>query len=144
MKKRFGLIGCVALVLCGALAGARGSLALVQSPQPNPKPGSQLGDLKPLGLVSVALDGVAKPIGSSPTGLVSSTPEFPVPRSGVDKILEIRTRDGRSSVHFSRSLPAGVPQSAIAFIQESVSAPNAVGKLRFAGCASCPSSITIS
>ena len=144
MKTNFGLITCVALVLWAASAGAGGSLALTQSPQPIPKPGSQLGDLKPIALVNVALDGVAKPIGSAPTGISFSTPEFPVPRTGVEKILEIRTRDGRSSVHFSRTLPAGVPQSAVQFIQDSVSAPNAVGKLRFSGCASCPASITIS
>lgn len=143
MKKNLSLLAC-ALLLCGALVDSAWNLTSAQAPQPIPKPGSQLGDLKPLGLVNVALDGVAKPIGSSPTGLAFSTPEFPVPRSGVEKILEIRTRDGRSKVNFSRSLSPGVPQSAIAFIQESVSAPNAVGKLRFGGCASCPSSITIS
>lgn len=144
MKKQFALIAFVALMLCVASAGPAGSLALVQGPQPQPKPGSQLGDLKPLALVNVSLDGVARPIGSSPTGTSFSTPEFAVPRSGVEKILEIRTKDGRSNVHFSRSPAAGVPQGVFAFIQESVPAPNAVGKLRFGNCtASCPSSITI-
>ena len=35
MKKHLGLIICAVLVLCGGSAGARGSLALIQSPQPN-------------------------------------------------------------------------------------------------------------
>ncbi|MEP7273593.1 MAG: hypothetical protein ABI882_19000 [Acidobacteriota bacterium] len=142
MKKHLGLITFVLLMLCMVSAGARGSLAVVQGPQPIPKPGSQLGDLKPLALVNVSLDGIAKPIGSSPTGTSFSTPEFAVPRS-VEKILEIRTRDGRSNVRFSRTLPPGVPQGAVQFLQESVSAPNAVGRLRFSACPTCPATIAI-
>ena len=117
------------------LVGTGGSTAAGQSPQPGP--GSQLPNLKPLGLVNVALDGVAKPIGSSPSGTIVSTPEFSVPRDGIEKVLEIRTRDGRSNVRFTRTISVGTSQNAVQFIQESVAAPNAVGKLRYSGCATC-------
>lgn len=121
--------------------GTGGGIAVAQSPQP--QPGSQLPNLRPLAFVNVSLDGVAKPIGSSPTG-IQFTPGFLIPRAGVSKTLEFKTKDGRSSVRFSHSLPSGVSANAFTWQQTSVAAPNAVGRLNYTGCQNCPASITIS
>lgn len=141
MKKHFRLIACVGLLLSGVCAAAYPTLA--QSPQPNPPPGSQLPNLKPLALVNVSLDGVARPIGSSPTG-IQFTPEFSVSRTGSSKTFEVKTKDGRSSVQFSHTLPSGVSASAFTWQQTNVSAPNAIGRLNFTGCQNCPASFAIS
>ena len=114
---------------------------LAQSPQPQPQPGSQLPNLRPLLLLSIAMDGVARPLGT-PGNLSRPAPQITLSRN-VTKVLEVNTADGRGNVHFSYSLPSGVPAATFQWAQESVSAPNATGRLQFNGCDSCPASFAI-
>ena len=118
-------------VVCGA-----------QTPQPQPQPNVPHLSLVPLTLVSVGLDDVSKPF-SSPTGVAFPTPEFFVPRNGT-KTLDFITSGGNVNVNFSDSVASGVPASAFEWVQQRVPAGNAVGHLKYNGCASCPASFTLS
>jgi hypothetical protein len=135
-------IHCSVLVLLGVYGATAGNLALAQNPQPtsptNPPPDLSL---VPLVLVSVALDGVATPV-SSPKGISRPTPEFLIPKNA-SKVLEVNTRYGTVNVSFSHTVPPGVPASAFAWQQPVLPTPNATGRLGYNGCASCPSSFTI-
>jgi len=132
MRINPGALVIIAMLTC--------MICVAQTPQP--KPNMPNLSLVPLTLVSVGLDDIAKPV-SSPTGATFPTPEFFVPRNGT-KTLDFITSGGSVNVNFSNSVPPGVPGSAFEWVQQRVPAGNAIGHLRYNGCASCPASITLS
>jgi len=117
-------------------------VCVAQTPTPQPQQNLPHLSLVPLTLLSVGLDDIARPL-SSPTGVTFPTPEFFVPRNGT-KTLDFITSGGNLKVNFSNSVPAGASASAFEWVQLSVPAGNAVGHLRYNGCASCPASINLS
>lgn len=133
MKKvitRFTMITSLMIAMLVAFSGT----ILSQAPPPNLS-------LIPVVLISISLDGVAKPV-NSPAGNPLPAPEFLVPRTGT-KTFNLNTKDGSIDTTFSHSVSSGVPASAFTLLQAVVPAPNAVGKLQFNGCKTCPSSFTV-
>ena len=121
-----------------AVIGA-GNLAELAGQTPIPKFPPNLS-LVPVALVNVGMDGAARAF-KTPTGIQLPMPEFVVPRNGT-KLFDIATSGGNVRVNFSNSVPAGVPAGAFAWETASAPAGNAVGRLRYNGCASCPVSFT--
>ena len=97
--------------------------------------------LIPLTIVNIGSGEIAAPV-SSPTGAPRPLPEFFLPRSG-SKEITVTTSGGNLKVNFFNSVPAGVPASAFQWEQATLPAGNAVGRLRYNGCASCPASFTL-
>jgi len=97
--------------------------------------------LIPLTIVNIGSGEIAAPV-SSPTGAPRPLPEFFLPRSD-SKEITVTTSGGNLKVNFFNSVPAGVPASAFQWEQATLPAGNAVGRLRYNGCASCPASFTL-
>ena len=150
---RRALAACAVMLAAGVISGSRSNLALAQPPRPRPqpRPGSQVPSLKPpLRLVSVSLNGGAQKLfdrnlidrpGSPPT----PTPEYLLPNNplGANSFMfEFRTSDGRGTIEFSHTLPAGVQANAFQWEQSSGSPP-AIGRLRYNFCNACPASFTL-
>ena len=96
--------------------------------------------LAPLEVLNISLDGVAKRL-SSPRG-TPPVPGFSVPRA-LTKTFLVRTRGGTVDIFFAVSLPDGIPPATFRFENNRVRTPNAVGRLLFAGCPTCPSRFEI-
>jgi hypothetical protein len=97
--------------------------------------------LVPLVIVNIGSGEIAFPV-SSPTGAPRPLPEFFLPRNG-SKEITVTTSGGNVKVNFSNSVPPGVTATAFQWQQSSVPAGNAVGRLEYSGCASCPASFTL-
>ena len=129
----------VALML-GVNLGIIGNEVRAQEPT---TPTSQLPKLSlvPLVIENVGLDNLAQPV-TSPTGASRPTPEFFLPRNAT-KEFSVATSGGNITVRFSNSVPAGVSASSFQWEQSEVPAGNAIGRLRYSGCPSCPATFTI-
>ncbi|HSP62981.1 MAG TPA: hypothetical protein VLQ90_08380, partial [Pyrinomonadaceae bacterium] len=131
-------------LMFGANSGIPGNEAIAQKPQPTKPNNVPELSLVPLVILSVGLGNVSQPIGSPLGGprpaLEFLLPRF-VPRGGSE--FSVITSGGNVTVHFSDGVPAGVPASAFEWEQIEVPAGNAVGRLRYKGCSSCPASFTI-
>ena len=113
-----------------------------QEPQPvTPANNVPRLSLVPLAIVNVGSGEIAAPV-SSPTGASRTSPEFFLPRNG-QKEITVTTSGGNVSVRFSNSVPPGVSANAFQWTQTTVPAGNAVGHLKYDGCASCPASFTL-
>src|ERR1700681_2573780 len=130
----------VVMIFVGNLGMLSGAV-LTQTPQPQPINQLPKLSLVPLVIVNVGLDNQAQPI-SSPTGASRPAVEFLLPRNGT-KEFSVTTSGGNISVRFSNSVPAGVSAGAFEWVQSEVPAGNAIGRLRYSGCPSCPSSFTL-
>src|SRR5438876_4877663 len=138
----FSTIGCAAMIFLGVLPGMRGSIAVAQEPQPT----TQVTNvpklsLIPLVILNIGSGEIAFPV-SSPTGAPRPIPEFFLPRNG-SKEITVTTSGGNVKVNFFNSVPPGVSATAFQWEQSSVPAGNAVGRLEYSGCASCPASFTL-
>ena len=131
-------------LMLGANPGLLGNEVMAQNPQPPPtkiNPFPKVS-LVPLVILNVGLDNVAQPV-FSPTGASRPAPEFFIPRNGSKEFTVTTSGGGEPTGHFSDSVPAGVLATAFQWAQNEVPAGNAVGRLRYSGCASCPASFTI-
>ena len=97
--------------------------------------------LVPLAITNIGSGEVSAPV-SSPSGAPRAIPEFFLPRTG-SKEITVTTSGGNVKVSFFNSVPPGVPSTAFQWEQTTVPAGNAVGHLRYNGCASCPASFTL-
>src|SRR5438552_5959394 len=132
----------VVIILLGLHAGVITNPVIAQSPQPT----TQVTNvpklsLVPLVIVNIGSGEIAFPV-SSPTGAPRPIPEFFLPRNG-SKEITVTTSGGNVKVNFFNSVPPGVSATAFQWEQSSVPAGNAVGRLRYSGCASCPASFTL-
>ena len=138
----FSTIGCAAMIFLGVLPGMRGSIAVAQNPQPTtPTTNVPKLSLIPLVILNIGSGEIAFPV-SSPTGAPRPIPEFFLPRTG-SKEITVTTSGGNVKVNFFNTVPPGVSATAFQWEQSSVPAGNAVGRLRYSGCASCPASFTL-
>ena len=132
------------LVTLGLSFGVRVNKVAAQVPnQPTTNIPNNLPNLSlvPLVIVNIGSGELAFPV-SSPTGAPRQIPEFFLPRSG-SKEITVTTSGGNLKVNFFNSVPPGVPATAFQWQQTTLPAGNAVGRLEYSGCASCPSSFTL-
>ena len=139
-------IGGAVAVCLGAGPEFVGNSVRAQSPQPVSRV-TNLPELSlvPLTLLNVGVDNLAQPL-TSPTGISRGPAEFFLPRNfpkGGSKEVTLTTSGGNVSVRFFDSVPAGVPATAFQWEQSELPAGNAVGRLRYNGCAGCPDSFTL-
>jgi hypothetical protein len=97
--------------------------------------------LVPLVILNIGSGEISFPV-SSPTGAPRPIPEFFLPRNGAKEIT-VTTSGGSANVRFFNSVPPGVSSTAFQWQQSSLAAGNAVGRLEYSGCASCPASFTL-
>jgi len=132
----------VVIILLGLHAEVITVPVMAQEPQPT----TQVTNvpklsLVPLVIVNIGSGEISAPV-SSPTGAPRPIPEFFLPRSGSTEIT-VTTSGGNVKVNFFNSVPPGVSATAFQWEQNSVPAGNAVGRLRYNGCSSCPASFTL-